>query len=449
MKNANSNLLTPADQKKWQALAQDVLQQAKNQGATAAAVSVDIGTGLSASVRMGEVDTVAFNRDKGLSLTVYMGHRRGSASTSDLEAKAIEDVLLAACGIANISAEDKCFGLAEADLMARDYADLELYHPWDLAPENAIKLARECEAIALTEPQINNSEGAHVSSYGGFHVYANTHGFVGERMSSRHNIDLILLTGKGDQMQRDYYYTTARDRADLESINQVAAKATERTLARVGARRLSTRKAAVIYAADVAKSLFSHFLSAISGGNLYRRSSFLLDHLNKQIFPEFMHIHEQPHLLKGLASAAFDAEGVKTQAKDFIKAGCLCSYALGSYSARRLGLQTTANAGGVYNLMVEPKDMTRAALLKKMNTGLLVTELIGQGIDIVNGDYSRGAAGFWVENGEIQYPVHEITIAGNLRDIFMGIQAIANDIDTRSSIQTGSVLIDTMMIAGE
>lgn len=449
MEYLNSNPLVAGGQEKWRDLAENVLQQAKTQGAAAGSVAVNIGSGLSTSVRMGEVDTVSFNRDKSLGLTVYFGNRKGSASTSDLESEAIQSVVQAACDIARASAEDQCFGLADPDLMAYDYPDLDLNHPWDLSPSAAIELAHKCEDMALnSDPLITNSEGSSVSSYQALSLYANTHGFVGSRVSSRHNIQLILVAEQKGQKQRDYYYTTARDQADLESVRQVATKAAKHTLARLGARQLSTRQAPVIFSAEIARGLFAHLLAAVSGHNLYQKSSFLLDHINKQIFPEFVHIHEQPHLLKGLGSAAFDAEGVRTKAKDFVKNGILNSYILGSYSARRLNLQTTANAGGVYNLIVDAQDIDRHELLQMMGTGLLVTELIGQGVDIVTGNYSRGAVGFWVENGEIQYPVEEITIAGNLRDMFADIQAVASDVDKRGNIQSGSVLIKQMMIAG-
>lgn len=450
MQYSNSNPLTTADQAKWCDLAENVLQQAKTKGATAAAVVVNIGSGLSTSVRMGEVDTVSFNRDKGLALTVYFGHSKGAASTSDLEPEALQTVVQAACGIAKVSAQDKCFGLADADLMAYDYPDLDLYHPWNLSAEDAIDLARECEAMALaSDPRITNSEGGSVASYQALRVYANSHGFVGNYQASRHNLELAVVAEQGGKMQRDYSYTTARDRADLQSARWVADQAVERAVTRLQARQLKTQQAPVIFSAELARGLFGHLIAAVSGNSLYQKSSFLLDQIDQQIFPEFVHIHEQPYNLKGLGSAAFDNEGVKTRAKDIIKDGVLRSYVLGSYTARRLNLATTANAGGVHNLIVDHQSIDKAALLNMMGSGLLVTELIGQGVNILNGDYSRGAAGFWVENGEIQYPVEEITIAGNLRELFANIVAIADDVDRRGNIQSGSVLVKQMMIAGK
>lgn len=443
------NSISKVEQEKLQRVVDQMLAYAKQQGATAAEVSASTGVGLSTCVRLGEVDTVEFNRSKGISVTAYIGQRKGHASSSDLSSEAVLATVKAACDIARVTEEDPYAGLAAPELMAYNYPDLQLYYPWQLSGAEAIELARECERLARAEDKrIVNSDGVSVSAASGYCVYGNSHGFIGSYPTSSHHIGCSLVAKEKDELQRAYYSTVARDSHDLESISAVAKEAARRTIARLGGRKLATMQAPVMFHPEMAKGLWNHFISAIKGGNLYRRATFLVDSLQQQIFPSFVHIYEDPLIIKGNASAPFDAEGVRTQKKDFIQAGVLQNYVLASYSARRLGMTTTGNAGGVRNLFVEPGAYDRQALLKEMGRGLFVTELMGQGVNIITGDYSRGAAGFWVEDGEIQYPVEEITIAGNLRDIFLNIKAVANDIDARSNIQTGSVLVDNMMIAG-
>ncbi|MFZ5593935.1 MAG: metalloprotease PmbA [Pseudomonadota bacterium] len=433
-----------------EALVHDILTEARNQGASAAEAGVSLETGLSVTVRLGEVETIEYNRDKGLGVTVYFGTRKGSASTSDFSPEAVRETVRAACGIARYTAEDEYAGLADAALMAREIPDLDLCHPWDISAEQAIELARQCEDAARgCDARITNSEGASLSSHQGYRVYGNSHGFIGAYPSTRHSLSCSVIGGEGEQMQRDYWFTVARASGDLEAAQQVGQRAAQRTLRRLDARRLPTCQSPVIFSAEIATSLLSHFTGAIRGGALYRKASFLLDHLGKQVFPVHVHIHEQPHLKKALASAPFDNEGVATGARDIVRAGVLQGYVLDSYAARKLGMQTTGNAGGVHNLIIDPGTLDLPGLLKRMNKGLLVTELMGMGVNTVTGDYSRGAAGFWVENGEIQYPVEEITIAGNLRDMFMRIAEVGNDIEVRGSIRTGSILIEEMTIAGE
>lgn len=429
--------------------AEIALQQAKLQGATAAEVGVSHSKGLSVSVRQGDIETLEYNSDTGLGITVYFGQSKASASTSDLKPAAIADAVKAASGIAKHTQADDCAGLADADLMATEFPDLSLYHPWDIDAERAIIIATQCEQAGFdVDPRINNSEGASVSSHEGGRVYANSHGFLGSTISSRHSVSCTLIANDDRGMQRDYWYDISRDAADLDTAKNIGQRAAKNTLQRLNARTMKTGSYPVIFASEVAPSLFGQFISAIRGGALYRKSTFLLDHLDKQVFPAFMHIHEQPRLLKALGSAAFDGDGVATQARDIITDGVLQGYVLDSYSARRLKMQTTANAGGVHNLTIDSGNLNFAALLKEMGTGIVVTETMGMGVNIVTGDYSQGAAGFWVENGVIQYPIDEFTIASNLRDMFMGIQAVGNDVNMRGNTRTGSVWIDKMKIAG-
>ncbi len=432
-----------------QDISHETLTLAKKHHATSAEVSAAIEDGYTVTVRMGKLDTIEYHLSKALGITVYFGQRTGSVSTSMTDHKSLEKAIKKACDIARYTQEDDCAGLADAGLMAKELPDLDLYHPWDLDPKKAIKLALQCEKEAhALDKRIKNSESISVSTHKNFSVYANSHGFVDAERGTDHHIGCELIAEQNHEMERDYYYSVARNSADLESFSHIAKKAAERTVSRLGARKLKTQHAPIIFSAETAKSLLSHFISAIRGGNLYRKSSFLLDSINTQVFPKHIRIYENPYLLKGAGSTACDAEGVTTQAKDFVKNGIVQSYVLGSYSARKLGLKTTANAGGVHNLFIDTSDSDLTALLKQMHTGLLVTDLIGQGVHLITGDYSRGAFGFWVENGEIQYPVSEITIAGNLRDMFMRLIAVGNDIDTRGNIQTGSILIENMMIAG-
>lgn len=447
----NTNTLNLAnEQTRWQTLVSEILQQAHAQGASSAEVAASIDIGFSVSVRLGEVETVEYNRDKGVGITVYFDHHKGSASTTDTSPTAIKNAVTAACRIAQLTNEDPYAGLADAALMAKNYPDCDLNHPWSITPEQGIELVTECEAQARAfDQRICNSEGATLATYQGLHVYGNTHGFVGAYASSRHSINCVVVAQDNQGMQRDSGYTVARDPADLHSITEVAREAGERTVKRLGARRLKTCQAPVIFHAEIASSLLGSFLSAISGGNLYRKSSFLVDHLGKPIFASHINIQERPFIPKGLGSSPFDAEGVAVHDRELVSAGILQGYLLSSYSARKLGMQTTGNAGGAHNIFINTSDHDLPGLLKQMGKGLLVTEMMGQGINLVTGDYSRGAVGFWVENGEIQYPVEEITIAGNLREMFKHLVAVGNDIDRRSHIYTGSIWIDNMMIAGE
>lgn len=429
--------------------AEVALQQAKLQGASAAEVGVSQSKGLSVTVRQGDVETLKYNNDTGLGITVYFGQSKASASTSDLRPEAIADAVKAASGIAKHTQADDCAGLADAALMATEFPDLSLYHPWDIDAERAIMIATECEQAGFdVDARINNSEGASVSSHEGGRVYANSHGFIGSTISSRHSISCTLIADDDHGMQRDYWYDIARDSADLDAVRNIGQRAANNTLRRLNARAMTTGSYPVIFAAEVAPSLFGQFISAIRGGALYRKSTFLLDKLGKQVFPEFMHIHEQPRLLKALGSTAFDGDGVATQTRDIITEGVLQGYVLDSYSSRKLKMATTANSGGVHNLTIDSGDLAFTDLLKEMGTGIVVTETMGMGVNIVTGDYSQGAAGFWVENGEIQYAVDEFTIASNLREMFMGIQAVGNDVNMRGNTRTGSVWIDNMKIAG-
>ena len=433
-----------------ESIAAEILAEAKRQGASAAEAGISTSSGLSVTVRMGDVETIEHTRDKGLGLTVYFGKKKGSASTTDFSTEAINDTVRAACAIARHTSEDDCAGLAEVELMAKSYPDLDLLHPWGITPENAIQIALEAENSARGhDSRIANSEGADVSHHEGSYVYANSNDFLGGYASSRHGISCAVIAKDGGGMQRDYWYSVARNADELEAAIEVGTKAASRAVSRLGSRKLSTRTAPVIYTAETARGLLHHFVSAIRGSSLYRQASFLLDHLGKQVFPKGFSIREEPHLKRALGSAPFDNEGVATRARDLVSDGVLQGYVLDSYSARKLGMQTTGNAGGVHNLVVKTDDLGFDALLKEMDTGLIITELMGMGINAVTGDYSRGACGFWVEGGEISFPVEEITVAGNLRDMYAGIRRVANDVDLRGNIRTGSVLIDRMTIAGD
>ncbi|MFL6713798.1 MAG: metalloprotease PmbA [Sulfurifustis sp.] len=430
-------------------VAEAALAEARAQGVSAAEAAAHLTQGLAVTVRMGEVETLEQTRDKGLSVTVHFGQRTGSASTTDLSAGAVRDTVRAACTIARYTAEDPCAGLADPNRLARTIPDLDLLHPWHPPADQAIALASECEAAALAaDPRVTNSEGATLSTYEGVEIYANTNGFAGTSAGTRHNLSAAAIAQDQGGMQRDYWFTVSRRPAELEAPDAVGRRAAERAAARLGARKLSTRRAPVVYEAPAAASLLSHFIGAIRGEALYRRASFLLDHLGKPVFAPHVRIHEQPHLKGALGSTPFDDEGVATSPRDIVSDGILLGYVLDSYSARKLKMDTTGNAGGVHNLTIVPGQRGLRELLKDMGTGLLVTELIGFGVNSVTGDYSRGAAGFWVENGEIAYPVEEITIAGNLRDMYRGIVAIGDDVDVRGNIRTGSILIDSLTIAG-
>lgn len=433
-----------------QALVDNMLNYARQQGATGCEAEASAGFGQSVTVRKGEVETIEYNRDKGIGVSVYIGQRKGHASTSDFGMQALHDTVDKALTIARYTAEDSFASLPDEALLARDIPELDLYHPWSYSVEQAIEAARECEAAALAvDSRINNSEGASVNTQESLFVYGNSLGFLAGYPTSRHAISCAVIAESTAGMQRDYWYTTARNAADMDDVTTVGRRTGERTVRRLDARQVKTAQVPVLFEAPVAAGLIGHFVSAASGGSLYRKSSFLLDSLDKQIFSPIVQIAERPHILKGLASSPFDNEGVVTQDRDLVKNGVLGGYFLSTYSARKLGMQSTGNAGGNHNLILSSTGEDFAALLKKMNTGLIVTELLGHGINMVTGDYSRGAAGFWVENGVIQYPVEEITIAGNLKDMFMQIIAIGTDVEARGSKQTGSILIERMTVAGE
>lgn len=427
-----------------------VLQYAKEHGATACEAEVSEGLGQTVTVRQGEVETIEYNRDKSMGISVYIGQRRGHASTSDFSPQAVRATADAALSIAKFTASDEFAGLADEKLLARDIPDLDLYHPWDLPVERAIAVARACENAAFAvDKRISNSEGATVSLQQSHFAYGNSLGFLAGYPSSRHWISCAVIAGKGDAMQRDDWYTSARAPSGLDAPELVGKTAGTRALARLGAKKVATAQAPVLFEAPVAASLLGHFVSAVSGGSLYRKSSFLVDSLGKQIFSPLVEITEDPLIPRGEASSPFDEEGVATHRRAVVEAGVVRGYFLGSYSARKLGMQTTGNAGGTHNLILKDTGQDLPQLLKKMGRGLLVTEMLGSGINMVTGDYSRGAAGFWVENGEIAYPVQEITVAGNLKDMFLGILAAGNDIVRRGSKQCGSVLIDRMTIGGD
>jgi PmbA protein len=429
---------------------QQLLDEAKHQGATAAEAAFSVDNGLSATARLGEVETVEYHCDQGIGVTVYFGQKKGSASTNDISAESLKETVKAACSIAHYASEDQYAGLPDPEQLATEFPELDLYHPWEIDAEQAIALAIECEnAARFHDPAISNSEGATVSSHQGVRAFGNSLGFLQGNLSSRHSLSCSVLAGSGDAMQRDYWYSVSRNAADLESVQAVGIKAAQRTLSRLDARSLSTRQCPVLFAPEVASGLIGSMIGAISGGSLYRKASFLLDALDTQIFPEFVRIHEQPLLKGALGSSSYDAEGVTTQTRDIVSNGILRSYVLSTYSARKLGLQTTGNAGGVHNLTVESGQRDFNSMLQLLDTGLLVTELMGQGVNRVTGDYSRGATGFWVEKGIIQYPVQEITIAGNLKTMLRNIVDIGNDVDLRGNIHVGSILLEQMAIAGE
>ncbi|MFK2877127.1 metalloprotease PmbA [Rhodanobacter hydrolyticus] len=434
-------------------LAEDVIRRARAAGASAAEVAASIDTGLNVNVRLGEVETVEHTRDRGFGLTVYFGQRKGSASTADLNPDSIQATLDQACAIARFTEEDPAAGLADAARMARDFPDLDLWHPWAIDTADAIELGRRIEDAGRAHAGIANSDGAGVQAGESLSVYANSHGFLGRERGTRHSLSLSLIAGEGERMQRDYWYDSARDAGDFMSAKALGDKAAERTLARLDARSLTTRECPVLFAPEIARGLVGHLVGAVSGGALYRRASFLLDHAGKAIMPAWLHIDEKPHLQRGHASGNFDAEGVATRESALVEGGVLARYVLGSYSARKLGLQSTGNAGGIHNLRVAPgaddgEASDFADMLRRLGTGLLVTEVMGQGVNTITGDYSRGAAGFWVENGAIAYPVEEITIAANLRDMYAGIRAVGADVDPRSHILCGSILVDRMTVAG-
>ena len=439
----------PKDLPALQEQVEAIVAEARRQGASACEVAVSLEQGLSTTVRQREVETVEFNRDQGFGITLYVGLRKGSASTSASGPDAIRETVAAALAIARHTSEDECSGLADAALMAREIPDLDLYHDWDIEPEQAIEMALTCEAAAFdADPRILNADGTTLNTHQGVRVYGNSHGFIGGYASTRHSLSCVMIAEGDGQMQRDYWYDVNRQGNLLADPRSIGQRAAQRAASRLGARPVATCEVPVLFSAELAGGLFGSFLSAISGGNLYRKSSFLEGTIGQRLFPTWLTLDERPHIPRALGSAAFDGDGLATYAKPFVDKGELVSYLLGTYSGRKLGLPSTANAGGVHNLFVSHGIEDQAALIRRMGRGLLVTELMGHGLNMVTGDYSRGAAGFWVENGEIQHAVQEVTIAGNMKDMFQQIVAIGSDLETRSNIHTGSVLIERMTVAG-
>ncbi|HEX8606733.1 MAG TPA: metalloprotease PmbA [Pseudoduganella sp.] len=434
-------------------IARDVLGYARETGGTDAAVEISEGSGLSVSVRKGKIETIEQNKDKGLGITVFVGQKRGNASTSDFSTASLRATVEAAFNIARFTADDEAAGLAEEELLERDPRDLELFYPWPITTEEAVTLAQRAEAAGFAvDPRVTNSEGAGVHVQQSHFVSANSRGFIGGYPYSRHTISATPIAGKGANMQRDDWYSSVRDPKKLATPEAIGRYAAERALARLNARQITTRTCPVLFEAPLAAGLLGAFVQATSGGALYRKSTFLLDTLGQQVFPDHVQVTEDPHVPGGIGSAPFDEEGVRTQYRDVVKDGILQGYFLSTYTARKLGMKTTGNAGGSHNLsltstLTQPED-DFAGMLKKMGTGLLVTELMGQGTNYVTGDYSRGASGFWVENGIIQYPVEEITIAGNMKDMLRQIVAIGNDVLIRGTKQTGSILLEKMVVAG-
>ena len=432
------------------ALVDIALEEADALGASQAEAAVSMDVGLSVSARLGEVETIEYHRDRGMAVTVYFGTHKGSASTSDLGADALRETVAKACSIARFTAEDACAGLADPEDLAGEVPDLQLSHPWDLSPERACEMAVACEAAAMgVDSRITNSEGASVGTHRGLRAYGNSHGFRGAYPGTVHSVSCAVLGSENGSMERDYWYSTARDWRELEDVEQVGRRSGERTLRRLGARKLATARLPVLFSPEVARGLIGHFVGAIRGGSQYRRASFLLDAAGERVFPDWFAISERPHLPRALASAPFDHEGVRTCDREIVEGGVLLGYVLSAYSARKLGLRTTGNAGGTHNLIVHGRGKDFEQMLALMGRGLLVTELMGQGVNGVTGDYSRGAAGFWVENGRIVHPVHEITIAGNLTDMYRQIVEVGSDVDVRGGIRTGSILISEMTVAGD
>ena len=432
-----------------QNLVEDILGEARRQGASGAEVSASADAGLSVAVRRGELETVEFNQDRGFGITLYFGQRKGSASTSDSSLPAIRETVEAAANIARHTQEDPCNGLADAELMPEALPDLDIYHPWFLDPAAAEVMALACEGAGFShDGRVVNSEGAQVSSQQSCRVYGNSHGFIGSYSATRHGISCVLIAEDENGMQRDYWYTTARDPAGLEDAEHVGTEAARRTVDRLSPQKVKTGRFPVVFAPNMATGLMGHLLGAISGGAQYRKSSFLLDSLGSSVAADHLTLAEQPHLRNSIGAAAFDGDGVATRAKAFVERGTVTNYVLSTYSGRRLDMQTTGNAGGVFNLTVSGRTLPRDELLRTMGRGLYVTELMGQGVNGVTGDYSRGASGFWIENGAIAYPVDEITIAGNLKEIYRDVQYLGDDLDTRGNIRAPSILVGNMTLAG-
>lgn len=437
------------DQSDLEDLIQLVLDQARKQGADQAEVAASHDYGLCATARLGDVENLEYTNDRGIGVTVYHGSKKGSASTSDFSVNALRETVTKAIAFAKYTAADKCAGLADVELMASDIPNLELSHAWQIDADAAIKIALSCEDAARNyDKRISNSEGATVATSSGARAYGNTHGFIGSFPRTSHSISCSVIGEANGEMQRDYHYSAARDASELETPEQIGEKAARRTVGRLGSRKIKTTKAPVLFAPEIARGFIGHLIGAIAGAAQYRRSSFLLGSAGKKILPDFLQIQERPHILKAMASRAYDADGVATSDRDIVINGVLQGYVLSSYSARRLGLKTTANAGGAHNLIVPGNAGDMESIIKSMQSGLLVQELIGQGINPVTGDYSRGVVGYWIENGEIAYPVHEVTVAGNLRELYPRIIAIGDDQDLRGGIRCGSLLVDEMIIAG-
>ncbi len=444
-----SDLDVPAKQAEAKRLVEFALQRALAKGADEAEVAVSQDMGLSATARLGDVENMEYTNDRGLGVTVYRDQCKGNASTSELTEQAIEEAVTKAITFANATAKDQYAGLADAELMCREIRDLSLDHPWSLDAATAVDLAITCEKAALEfDPRISNSEGATVATNRGVRTYANSHGFIGSFAKTSHSISCAVLGESDGSMQRDYHYSASRDAADLEDAAAIGKVAAERAIARLGAVKPPTTTAPVLFVPQLARGFIGHAIGALSGGAQYRKSSFLLGAVGQTVFPDWLSIEERPHIAKAMASAPYDGEGVATYDRSIVSGGSIEGYILSSYSARRLGLKTTANSGGAQNLIVASNAKDLDELIAEMGTGLIVEELIGQGVNAVTGDYSRGAVGHWVENGRIQYPVHEVTIAGNLRELYPSIRAIGADRDTRSGIRCGSLLVDSMRIAG-
>lgn len=437
------------DTNQLQQLSQDILKEAARLGASQTEVSIAANKGFFVKAREGSVETVEYTQDKVIEIKVYFGKRAGSASLSDIRMASVRSAVEAACHIARFTDEDPMAGLPDKQELAFNVKPQDLTYPWSISVEQAIEMACQCEREALSyDKRLISAEEASIQTMDGWYLFANSLGFMATQAATRHDMSCILIGKEGEDMERDYSYTVAVDPTMLESISTVAKQAAERTVRRLGPRRLPTMKVPVIFAAEEARSLWGHFASAISGNNVYRKSTFLLDSLGKKIFPDFIHIQEQPFIPKGLGSASFDGEGVATRQNIFVDKGVLQTYSLDSYAARKLGMKTTGDCGGLHNVVIQPGSKGLSELIKSMHKGLLVTELMGHGVNMVTGDYSRGMSGFWIENGEIQYPVHEITIAGKLQDMYADIVEIGNDVDVRGNIRTGSVLIKEMMVAG-
>ncbi len=440
---------TTLDQKELEDIVSLVLDEAREQGVDQAEAAASHAIGLCATARLGSVESLEYTNDRGVGVTVYKDQKKGSASTSDFSPAALREAVIKACSFAKYTAADEHSGLADKELMARDIPDLDLAHEWKIQSDDAIRIAIDCEDAARGfDSRVTNSEGASVSSSSGVRAYGNTQGFLAGFPTTSHSINCVVIGESNGDMERDYWYSSARDAKDLETPQEIGKTAARRTVQRLGSRKIKTETAPILFAPEVARGFIGHAISAVSGGAQYRKSSFLLNAVDEQIFPDFVQIQERPHIPKALGSTPYDAEGVATRERDLVVDGVLQGYILGSYSARRLGLQTTANAGGAHNLLVPGDSEDMESLIKSMHRGFLVQELIGQGVNAVTGDYSRGAVGHWVENGEISYPVHEITIAGNLKELYQRISAIGNDQDLRSGIRCGSLLVDAMTIAG-